>query len=269
MPPVKRTKKSSSPKRRHLQSEPEAIQKSKSKDEDNKVQKREDDTPPPPPPPSSSPPSPAAAAPPIPSRGYGQGYNALKSFKGRLYTGMSIGASHTWTYQPGTWHETKQEPDLWKIDYTATKRRAGKRPAPRGSGAPVGTEYHWLIVAHQYVKKLDANTYETRMVGSKYKLAHKGVGVGGWSVGSVREQREREVELLEDAGRRVRGLPPVSKGERVREEMRERGQQRVDEFFWGGKKVGLKRMREGGEGDGDGDRGGAEEVVMGDVDEEG
>ena len=75
------------------------------------------------------------------------GYNALKSFKGQVYSGMSIGGFHTWNYDQGVWKETKEEPDLWKINFETTKRRA--RNAPKGSGAPVGTEYRWLIVAHQ------------------------------------------------------------------------------------------------------------------------
>lgn len=77
----------------------------------------------------------------------GAGYNALKTHKGQLYSGMAVGGSHTWNYDPGTWKETKEEPDLWRIDYQTNKRRA--RNAPKGSGAPVGTEYHWLIVGHQ------------------------------------------------------------------------------------------------------------------------
>lgn len=77
----------------------------------------------------------------------GGGYNALKTHKGQLYSGMAVGGSHTWNYDAGTWKETKEEPDLWRIDYQTTKRRA--RNAPKGSGAPVGTEYHWLIVGHQ------------------------------------------------------------------------------------------------------------------------
>jgi len=77
----------------------------------------------------------------------GHGFNTLKSFNGQVYSGMAVGGSHTWNYDQGVWKETKEEPDLWKIDYATTKRRA--RNAPRGSGAPVGTEYHWLIVAHQ------------------------------------------------------------------------------------------------------------------------
>lgn len=78
---------------------------------------------------------------------YAGGYNALKSFNGQVYSGMAIGGSHTWNYDGGVWKETKTEPDLWKIDYQTTKRRA--KNAPTGSGATVGTEYHWLIVAHQ------------------------------------------------------------------------------------------------------------------------
>jgi hypothetical protein len=80
----------------------------------------------------------------------GGGYNALKTHKGQLYSGMAVGGSHTWNYDPGTWKETKEEPDLWRIDYQTNKRRA--RNAPKGSGAPVGTEYHWLIVGHQVRK---------------------------------------------------------------------------------------------------------------------
>ena len=83
-----------------------------------------------------------------PQKSYrGGGYNALKSFNGQVYSGMAVGGSHVWKYDEGTWKETKEEPDLWKVDYQTTKRRA--RKAPKGSGAPVGAEYHWLIVAHQ------------------------------------------------------------------------------------------------------------------------
>ena len=147
------------------------------------------------------------------------GYDALKSFNGQVYKGMAIGGSHTWNYDPGIWKETKVEPDLWKIDFDTKKRRA--KNAPKGSGAPVGTEYHWIIVAHQHVKKIDANTYETRLVGSKYKLAHKNASSNSWSVNTVKAQREREVELLEDAKRRIQGLPPVLAVEKVRIDKRE------------------------------------------------
>ncbi|KAL2135480.1 hypothetical protein VTI74DRAFT_8339 [Chaetomium olivicolor] len=157
------------------------------------------------------------------------GYNSLKSFNGRVYSGMAIGGSHTWNYDQGQWKETKVEPDLWKIDFETTKRRA--RNAPKGSGAPVGTEYHWLVVAHQHVKKIDANTYETRLVGSKYKLAHKLASSNSWSVPTVKAQREREFQLLEDAKRRVQGLPPVVASEKVRTTKDEKGQQKLDALF--------------------------------------
>ncbi|PGH13273.1 hypothetical protein AJ80_06383 [Polytolypa hystricis UAMH7299] len=178
----------------------------------------------------------------------GGGYNALKTFKGQVYSGMAIGGSHTWNYDQGVWKETKVEPDLWKVDYSATKRRA--KNAPRGSGAPVGTEYHWFIVAHQNVRKVDANTYETSLVGSKYKLAHKGAAAKSWSIPTVKGQREREIELLDDAKRRVEGLPPVTAREGVKVEKHEKGQQKLDSLFAkvkGGKDTSVangKRKRE-------------------------
>lgn len=88
----------------------------------------------------------------VPEKGYVPGYNALKTFNGQVYSGMAIGGSHKWNYDQGVWTETKTEPDLWRIDFQTNKRRA--RNAPKNSGAPVGTEYHWLIVAHQVCEPL-------------------------------------------------------------------------------------------------------------------
>jgi hypothetical protein len=33
----------------------------------------------------------------------GGGFNTMKSFHGQIYTGMAVGGSHTWNYQPGVW----------------------------------------------------------------------------------------------------------------------------------------------------------------------
>ncbi|KAL6859456.1 hypothetical protein J3F83DRAFT_328226 [Trichoderma novae-zelandiae] len=127
------------------------------------------------------------------------------------------------------WRETKEEPDLWKIEYKTSKRRA--RKAPEKSGAPVGTEYHWLIVAHQHVRKIDANTYETHLEGSKCELAHKGPTSKTWSIPTVKGQRDRELELLHDAKRRVQGLPPVLGSEKVKAKTAEKGQQKLEDLF--------------------------------------
>ncbi|KAJ5818042.1 hypothetical protein N7474_003633 [Penicillium riverlandense] len=176
-----------------------------------------------------------------PSTAAGGGYNSLKTHRGQVYSGMAVGGSHTWNYDPGIWKETKEEPDRWSIDYQTHKRRA--RKAPRGSGAPVGTEYHWLIVGHQHVRKVDANTYETHLTGSKYKLAHKTATSSAWSIPTVRGQREREIELLEDAQRRVQGRPPVLAAEKVKVERKEKGQQRLDALFVRAGDEGQKRKR--------------------------
>ena len=122
-------------------------------------------------------------------------YNQFKEYEGKQYTGMKIGRSHKWYYDKGEWKETKVTPDLWTINYAVTKRRAGK--APEGSGVPVGTEYHWYILAHQHVRKLNANDYTTALTGLKYKLAHKRAENDKWNI-SDKAQRKRLIKLLKD-----------------------------------------------------------------------
>ena len=84
-------------------------------------------------------------------------YNQFKEFEGKKYTGMKVGRTHKWYYDKGEWKEKKVTPDKWQFAYNVTKRRAGI--APEGSGVPLGTEYHWYILANQNVKKIDANSY--------------------------------------------------------------------------------------------------------------
>jgi hypothetical protein len=122
-------------------------------------------------------------------------YNAYKFYKGKQYTGMAIGRKHNWNYDAGVWTEQKVTPDRWNIHYEVIKRRKGR--APEGSGVPVGTEYHWFILSHQLVKKLDANSYTTEMNGVKLKLAHKRSSTGNWSI-SDRTQRNHLIKILQD-----------------------------------------------------------------------
>lgn len=127
-------------------------------------------------------------------KNYKDSYNEFKEFEGKKYMGMKIGRTHSWHYDKGDWKEKKQTPDLWTFNYNVSKRRTGK--APEGSGVPVGTEYHWFILAHQNVRKLDANTYSTAMRGYKYKVAHKRAGKEKWST-SYSGQRKRLIKLLQ------------------------------------------------------------------------
>ncbi len=122
-------------------------------------------------------------------------YNQFKEFNGKQYTGMQVGRSHYWNYDQGQWKETKITPDLWEISYAVTKRRKGK--APKGSGVPVGTGYHWYIIAHQKVIKLNANDYSTAMTGLKYKLAHKRAEKDTWSA-TAPTQRKHLVQFLKE-----------------------------------------------------------------------
>jgi hypothetical protein len=122
-------------------------------------------------------------------------YNQFKEFEGKKYTGMRVGRTHKWYYDKGEWKEKKLTPDKWQFSYSVSKRRAGN--APEGSGVPVGTEYHWYILANQNVKKLDANNYTTSMIGLKYKLAHKRAERGNWSSSDM-AQRKRLIEILQE-----------------------------------------------------------------------
>jgi hypothetical protein len=108
---------------------------------------------------------------------------------------MKIGQSHKWNYDKGVWRETKVTPDKWDLNFNVTKRRAGH--APEGSGAKVGTAYHWFILSHQFVEKLNANDYSTSMVGLKFKLAHRRADKGKWSA-SDNARRNALIKVLEE-----------------------------------------------------------------------
>ena len=135
-------------------------------------------------------------------------YNQYKKFEGKQYTGMKIGRIHKWYYDKGEWKERKVTPDDWEFTYAVTKRRAGK--APEGSGVPVGTEYHWYILAHQHVRKLNANDYSTAMTGTKFKVAHKRADKDKWNI-SDNAQRKRLIKALKNVIAQLEEEEAVSK----------------------------------------------------------
>jgi hypothetical protein len=140
----------------------------------------------------------------------GEAYDAAKEFDGRRYTGMKVGRSHKWYYEQGEWRERKVTPDDWTFSYAVAKRRAGH--APEGSGAPVGTEYHWFILADQVVKKLDANAYSTNMTGLKVKLAHKRANSDKWSASDAARRRHL-IKVLKQMLVRLEGDELIAPGE--------------------------------------------------------
>ena len=125
---------------------------------------------------------------------YSISYNKTKKFKGQQYTGMAVGRTHHWYYDKADWKEKKITPDKWEFAYSTVKRRAGH--APEGSGVPVGTGYHWFILAHQFVGKRSANDYNTAMTGLKFKLAHKRADKNNWNA-STGAQKKNLVKILQ------------------------------------------------------------------------
>jgi hypothetical protein len=129
----------------------------------------------------------------------------MKEFEGKRYTGMRVGRRHKWRYDAGEWSERKVTPDRWEFQYSVVKRRAGR--APEGSGAPVGTAYHWYIVADQVVTKRDANSYTTEMVGHKIKVAHRRADRSSWSA-SERAKRKHLARQLRELASELESTPP-------------------------------------------------------------
>lgn len=124
-------------------------------------------------------------------------YGEAKEHEGKKYRGMRVGGIHRWSYPDGTWKERKVTPSDWDIVFTSHKHRL--RKAPKGSGAETGSQYHWLIVADQWVEKLDENTYTTVMEGKKFLVSFKKPEWPVWNT-QFRNQkpaREKVIKLLE------------------------------------------------------------------------
>lgn len=136
---------------------------------------------------------------------YPVAYDDMKEYRGRAYSGMSIGGRHVWEYPNGLWDERKVAPDRWEFTFSSVKRRA--RSAPEGSGVPPGSQYHWYILAHQRVRKLDQDAYETFMQGVKYKVAHKRPYWRAWSTDYPDHEPEKDmlIRILEGQLARLRG----------------------------------------------------------------
>jgi len=139
-------------------------------------------------------------------------YDDLKEHGGRTYSGMRVGGRHEWVYPRGIWRETKVAADRWEFTFESFKERM--MPSPQGSGAPVDTEFHWYILGHQRVRKVDADTYSTFLEGLKYKVGHRRAHWRRWSTeypGQATE-RERLIAIFEDALARLREGAPIVDG---------------------------------------------------------
>src|SRR2546426_8853376 len=98
-------------------------------------------------------------------------YDEVKEFEGEEYTGMAVGGEHSWICPNGLWSERKVAPA--RCDFTFRSIKERERAAPPGSGAERGAQFHWYILAHQRVRKIDADTYDTFMAGGEKKGAQR------------------------------------------------------------------------------------------------
>ncbi len=130
-------------------------------------------------------------------------FDALKTYAGRTYGGMRIGGRNQWRSPECIGDEQKTGPDDRRPSFRSTKRRT--HAAPMGSGAGIWTEYHGFLIAHQHVRKVDADSYETLMQGVKHQVAPRRPYWRRWSCGYPDQEpaQERAARILRDALRRV------------------------------------------------------------------
>lgn len=155
-------------------------------------------------------------------------YDDLKEFQGRPYSGMSVGGEHEWIYPNGRWRERKVAPDRWEFTFSSRKER--ERRAPEGSGVPTGTQFHWYLLAHQRVRKIDKDSYTTFMEGLKCKVAHKRPHWRKWSDEYPDQvpERERLIRILEEELASLRegsntSPQDIEEGDLLKGQVRDRG----------------------------------------------
>jgi hypothetical protein len=123
-----------------------------------------------------------------------ESYERKKTYKGKSYSGMRVGGVHRWDYPDGRWNERKVDQKMWKFAFASHKYR--KRRAPEGSGAGVGSGFHWLIVADQWVEKTDANTYATIMEGEKHLLGFRKPDWDRWNTEFRNQKSARQKTIM-------------------------------------------------------------------------
>ncbi len=118
---------------------------------------------------------------------------------------MKVGGTHLWDYKNGKWWEMKIAPDKWSIQFDCMKTRT--HAAPANSGANINTKFHWFILADQIATKIDANSYQTTLKGTKFKVGHKRPYWKDFSYNypDQEDYRSRVIHILEDTLARLKG----------------------------------------------------------------
>jgi len=94
----------------------------------------------------------------------------LTEFEGEAYNGLR--ATQTWAMGKGKWEEQPTGALSWDILFETI----AVKPLKAGTGMPIGSEHHSYLLAHQKLVKTRNNTYQVRLEGVKFKLAHKETG---------------------------------------------------------------------------------------------
>lgn len=115
----------------------------------------------------------------------------LTEFEGEAYTGLRN--QQTWSLGKGKWGEQRTGAISWDFAFETI----AVKPFKTGAGLPVGSEHHSYILAHQKLVKTRNNTYQVRLEGLKFKLAHKEAGEK-WSANAA-VRKKNLIKILKEA----------------------------------------------------------------------
>lgn len=115
----------------------------------------------------------------------------LTEFEGEPYNGLR--ATQTWAMGKGKWEEQRTGAQSWEILFETI----AVKPLKTGTGMPIGSEHHSYVLAHQKLVKTRNNTYQVRIEGLKFKLAHKETGEK-WSA-NANVRRHNLIKILKQA----------------------------------------------------------------------
>ena len=115
----------------------------------------------------------------------------LTEFEGEAYTGLPT--KQTWALGKGQWEEKRTGAGMWDIAFETI----AIKPFKTGAGLPVDSEYHSYVLAHQKLVKTRGNTYQVRLEGVKFKLAHKEAGEK-WSA-NAGVRKKNLIKILKQA----------------------------------------------------------------------
>lgn len=115
----------------------------------------------------------------------------LTEFEGEPYNGSRVVQS--WSMGKSKWEEQRTGSSSWDIVFEGI----AVKPVDLVTTLPVGTIHHSYLLAHQKMVKTSKNTYQVKMEGVKFKMAHQLPGEQ-WSA-NAGIRKKNLIKILKEA----------------------------------------------------------------------